>query len=327
MQDKLETSSEDTPELFTLISLGGKSSDIVLDKNQLDEFYSEIHGSEAAWRLEHAMISSMYIPGYDYLGAIESASKRLSDLRKRVQPIAIIFGRPHDELVKDGIIPNLTEWHYRSRDFIDLFCVGFQADDSDLIESLKKEFDVDLKSNLINSGEQFAKTLDSFEANTSWRYSGETDFLLLNAIFDMNYKKAILDFNNVLSITLERAIDKQIIDSVPQFIEQVLRFAKEYQGQDLPFAFSDLMGGRSFGFMLLNIFTGVLPEPFKSIVQNGKGGFQNTLAWHSKNFSKVGQDNINLLREVEDEEETLDPFQNKIEKAIDNVASSLLVEY
>lgn len=189
-----------------------------------------------------------------YLGIINRLQSLLSDrLSAERAPhgkichlVALIFGLPYFPVIQDVIAPRLDYWHHRSEINIDFFCIGFFGGRS---VPVQKNFDE----------RDFVRAVLLFEERSKWRYSGETDLVLLNAIYDPHTKKAMLDFSTVLTITLERAIEDKAISSLPIFLEQLIHWAKEYDGAHPTWDFSDSRGLRLAGDALKKFLISLLP--------------------------------------------------------------------
>src|SRR5829696_6020999 len=94
--------------------------------------------------------------GIDYNDIIDKLSEILSP-EDPIRPVAIIFGRPHNKVVKEDILPNLSEYHLRSGEFLEIFCVGF-------LETRGEFWPIDPFD-----ARAFLRATDSFEDRTKWR--------------------------------------------------------------------------------------------------------------------------------------------------------------
>lgn len=162
-----------------------------------------------------------------------------------VRLACILFARPTAKLVKDDIIPNFNYWHHRSGLHVDFICVGYNNDES-------------------FSSQGFNKILKNFEERTSWKYSGETDLLLVNCHFDKTSHNAQLDFSNVVSVNLEDAIRDKAIKSVPAFFEEIISYASRCTGTDPTWGFSDSKAVGSTKSALVELILKLLPEAVKN---------------------------------------------------------------
>jgi hypothetical protein len=210
--------------------------------------------------------------GTDYNDIIDRLSKILSP-GDPIRPVAIIFGRPHNKVINEDILPNLSEYHLRSGEFLEIFCVGFLEAEGEFIPI--DPFDA----------RAFLRATDSFEDRTKWRYSGETDLLLMNAYWQPKKQKAVLDFTTVICFTLERALENKVIKSIPAFIQDLLTYAKLYKGNNLPFDYSDRMSIRNLGGVLKAIFFAIIPPPFNDIAKNALEPIEKSTSWIVKDFT------------------------------------------
>lgn len=179
--------------------------------------------------------------GVDYAMIQRTLQTRLSGLASGQKMVGLLFGRPQVELVKEQIIPNSSYWHYRSGETIDFFCIGFSS--SPLVEWDPKKF---------------TETLDRFEAETSWKYSGGTDLILLNA--RLKGDSAVLDASTAIVITLEVAIANNVIIDVSQFFETLIRDAKRFNSAD---AASNARGKELIWEGIKSLLISLLPEPLR----------------------------------------------------------------
>jgi hypothetical protein len=208
--------------------------------------------------------------GIDYDNIIDKLSSILSP-EDPIRPVAIIFGRPHNKVIKEDILPNLSEYHLRSGEFLEIFCVGFL------------EAEGEFRSVDPFDAHAFLRATDSFEDKTKWRYSGETDLLLMNSYWQPKRKRAVLDFTTVICFTLERALETKVIKSVPSFIQDLLTYAKLYRGDNLPFDYSDRMSIRNLGGILKAIFFAIIPPPFKDMAKGEP--IEKSTSWITKDFT------------------------------------------
>jgi hypothetical protein len=95
--------------------------------------------------------------GADYNDIINSLTKKLKD-SNRILPVGLIFGRPYYKAIKDGIIERIDYYHYRSGDFIELFCIGFYKPMGDFLP-IADEF---LDENGFDE-RSFVSTIEEFE--------------------------------------------------------------------------------------------------------------------------------------------------------------------
>lgn len=166
---------------------------------------------------------------------------------KTVCLIGLIFGQPQSNLVRDEIIPRIPYWHQRTARNIELFCVGFSSKNNQRFDSAT-----------------FLSAIGWLERHSRWRYSGETDLILMNAVFSNELQTVILDYSSAVVLTLERALESKAIPSVPALVEDLVAFAEQYEGTDPSWGFSDAQGKRVSMSALKEVLLSLLPKSVRS---------------------------------------------------------------
>lgn len=159
----------------------------------------------------------------------------------RVRLMAILFARPSAKIVKEDILSNYDYLDIRSARHIEIVCAGYDS-------SMKFNENV------------FVKIIEGIERDTSWKYSGETDMILLNTRYDHKTGAVDLDFREVVSFSIEAALRVKAIESVPAFFESLIRFAAAHTGLDPTWGFSDSRGLEVAGSALSKAIFSLLPK-------------------------------------------------------------------
>ena len=162
---------------------------------------------------------------------------------KGVYPVAVIFGSPACKAMKEDILPSLAYFNFRSGDALDMFCVGYTVPEDTMLFA-PENFDQ----------KAFQLAILEFEERSSWEYSGETDLLLLNAYQyeEAGRKHVDLDFGSVFKLTLENSVKDGLVRSTRQYLEQLMRHSRNYQGDDLAGRVSDGLFLKKAGDALMN---------------------------------------------------------------------------
>lgn len=71
------------------------------------------------------------------------------------------------------------------------------------------------------SNEMFTEFLSDLEKYSKWKYSGESELLLVD------FKKGILSFDKIMQFHLDNMIRDNVIYSVHQFFEQLFRVCQD----------------------------------------------------------------------------------------------------
>lgn len=161
-----------------------------------------------------------------------------SDLKRRM--IGILFLKPDSNLIAEEILKCGEYFHVRSGKEIDFFLSGYGVEypeDPDNIFNIKVG-----DRGWVFSPVKFVSCIKEFHGKTSWRYSGETDLLLLDVIVDNDKGIAQFDFDNVISCNLDKLIRCGAIDSIHAFFEEIIKFVEAEKSEFPTMSFSDLMG-------------------------------------------------------------------------------------
>jgi hypothetical protein len=208
------------------------------------------------------------------LGDVRNAMTTLLSIPGTYRPVALFYGRPTCRVMKDVILPDIRYYHFRSGNEVECFCMGYVAFDGEFYTPTS-----DPAHNMFQ-GETFAKAVHEMERHTAWKYSGQTELILLNAYRAPKSNRASLDFTTVISFCLEEAEKTGAIRSAGELLETFIRFATKYEGKNFTYDFSDHLGLREAASTLKRVWLWLLPEPFKD-------GAQNALNWYIKDFSNV----------------------------------------
>ena len=172
-----------------------------------------------------------------------------SDPSHHIRLVGLIFGRPNLPLVSQQLNPNISYWHHHSATHVDFFCVGFSPNTD--------AFDNDA----------FEKVVQHFQKETTWRYSGGTDLLLLNARFIPSKKIARLDYSSAITLTLETAIKEGAIDNIAMFFQKIIDHAKTSDGTDPTWGVSDSLGVSLIAKALKKLLLLLLPKGVRDEVR------------------------------------------------------------
>jgi len=187
----------------------------------------------------------------------------------KVRMVGILFTRPVTNLAQDEIIPNLEYFHARTGENIDFFCAGFCAyvppasgvecvlDNTGQEVMLK---DSNIHWQFDNRGfDRFRRDIEVRTEN-KWKYSGESDLILINAKYDLQTHTASLDFSSAIVLNLSKAIADKAILSTSELFEDIARFAESHSGDDPTWGYSDHRGKKIGKSVLLDVLMAILPE-------------------------------------------------------------------
>lgn len=197
-----------------------------------------------------------------------------------VRMVCLLFARPEVALAKKEIVPHLPYYNRRSGRSINFYCAGYGTDkDSDGQELGKVG-----ESVWFFSDNAFLDTKKYIELDSTWKYSGGTDLIISNAIFESSNRTLMtedgfeeerlravyLDFSTAISLNLERMLADKAITTVPMFFEDIFKFADGFDGTDPTWSFSDSTGAKLAGSALKQVILNLLP---KGVRENASKAF------------------------------------------------------
>ena len=154
--------------------------------------------------------------------------------------LGLLFARPGVKLAKEQVFPNLEYLDRRSFTHVDIFCAGIARGDLRIADSHfsphdyirmtapdsrpRSPKDHEAKSEFLYSDSAFCKFCEEIESKTTWRYSGETDLLLLDC--EIQKEGTVVDFSQVIAMNLDEMSRTGLLTSVSAFVENVIASVK-----------------------------------------------------------------------------------------------------
>ncbi len=113
---------------------------------------------------------------------------------KQIHPEALcclLFAPPFSKAAQEGVVPRLGYLNHRSGHDIDFYCAGYggywhKEGFPDMEEIGEVRYEDGTVTPWSFSQKMFASFVDELESVSSWRYSGETELLVLNALASSN---------------------------------------------------------------------------------------------------------------------------------------------
>lgn len=170
-----------------------------------------------------------------------------------VRMTCIVFARGDSDLAKKELIPLTQLWHERSADFLDVFLIGFSFDAS-------SDFDSKL----------FASAQTWMEKHTKWRRGGGADIIIFNTVLEKGKQRASIQWESAICINSEAALKSEAFLSLEAFFETMIGFARQYQGQDPTWGFSDSLGGKKIKSGLWHLVLSFMPEALRKDAESAK---------------------------------------------------------
>lgn len=183
--------------------------------------------------------------------------------------VGILFCLPDTRMGRDEILPSLGYFHHRSGSFVDFFLPGFGADWAGELRKGAAAVATIEGTNWLFSAAEFNRSRAELQASSKWKFSGETDLLLMVARKTPR-TTATLDYSTVISCNLEEMLRDQAITSARSLLERIVDFGETHDGEDPVFQLSDAMGIKQAKGFLQEVVLGVLPEAARKLYKSSK---------------------------------------------------------
>jgi hypothetical protein len=176
----------------------------------------------------------------------------------QLRMVGLMFVTPDTPLATTDVYPRMSKFHARSGKHIDFYFAGYrQGGQPKSTQFVRIEGP---KGSWYYSQKDFDRLVSDMESKTTWKYSGDTDLLLMNGWLDGPRSKATLDFKTAIVCQLETMKRDEAFVSVGQFFEQIFRFAESFEGDDPTWGFSDREGVAIAGSALKRFIYSLLPK-------------------------------------------------------------------
>lgn len=122
------------------------------------------------------------------------------------------------------------------------------------------------------SDEAFNSFRADFEKRSKghWRYSGEVDLVLADAVLRHGSKEAEVDHSALLVLDLDRAKRDGVIETVPKFFENIFQYAEDPRSKLALQDFSTKAANKAIGAALGDWFLSMLPKETGKIWKRGR---------------------------------------------------------
>jgi hypothetical protein len=181
-----------------------------------------------------------------------------------VKMVGLLFARPQSALARNEIVPNLPYFHHRAGKHIHFFCVGYggywppgHVPDAQNVVTIDR-------TKWLYSDRFFNEFRTELEDATAWKYSGGTDLVLTNAVWEAERHSVDLDFTSALAMNLEQAVDDGAIPDVARWFERIFQFAEHSRDDDPTWGFGMSAGLVAARSGLVSAILSLLPGDFGS---------------------------------------------------------------
>lgn len=136
--------------------------------------------------------------------------------------IVFLFVKPTTSSNLD-IVREFEYIHYNSGRYCSIYAIGYSNDQCKADDSTYKRVDKICNSEWFFSSKALVEFKAKLEPRIQWQYSGETELLLLQ---NSPGKSDPLNFQNYVSININKGLREGYIDSFQFFMESLVRCAK-----------------------------------------------------------------------------------------------------
>lgn len=136
--------------------------------------------------------------------------------------VVLLFVRPTNQDAID-IIREFEYLHYNSSRYCSIYAVGYSNDFQKQSDTHYRKICEILNSDWYFSSKAFVEFKDNLEKRIKWKYSGETEILVLQ---NNPGKHDPLNFINYVAIDVNKGLKEGYIDSFQRFMESLVRSAK-----------------------------------------------------------------------------------------------------
>ena len=133
--------------------------------------------------------------------------------------VILLFARPTEA----QILQEFEYIHFNSQNYCSIYAIGYTDDFDKQKDKTYRKVDVNMSCDWYYSNKAFVNFKNKLEERIKWRYSGETEILILQNNPGMSNS---LDFRNYVAIDVNNGIREGYIDSFQSFMESLIRSAK-----------------------------------------------------------------------------------------------------
>lgn len=136
--------------------------------------------------------------------------------------VVLLFVKPTSQDAVD-IIREFEYIHYNSSKYCSIYAIGYSNDFQKQSDTHYRKIYEILNSDWYFSSKAFVEFKDNLEKRIKWKYSGETEILVLQ---NNPGKHDPLNFTNYIAIDVNKGLKEGYIDSFQRFMESLVRSAK-----------------------------------------------------------------------------------------------------
>ena len=133
--------------------------------------------------------------------------------------VVLLFARPSEET----ILKEFEYIHYNSGKYCSIYAIGYTNDFDKAEDRFYRKVETMTPEDWYFSTKAFVEFKEKLEDRIHWTYSGETELLILQ---NNPGSRNILNFQNYVSIDVNKGIREGYMDSFQSFMEALIRSSK-----------------------------------------------------------------------------------------------------
>lgn len=145
--------------------------------------------------------------------------ERMEQEVENLEIVVFLFARS----TESAILKEFEYIHYNSARYCSIYAIGYTDDFTKAEDSSYKKVNEAMSGEWYFSNKAFVDFKNKLEKRINWRYSGETEILVLQ---NNPGKRNVLNFQNYVAIDVNKGIREGYIDSFQSFMESLIRSAK-----------------------------------------------------------------------------------------------------
>ncbi|MDE0271270.1 MAG: hypothetical protein OXP11_08710 [Gammaproteobacteria bacterium] len=169
---------------------------------------------------------------------------------------ALLFAPLGTEIGR-SIMDRLDDWHHRSGENIDFFCVGYtEHSDTEDAQPIGLLTDHGERRTFYYSASAFDDIRRDVSAKSKWQYSGEADLILVNAVQLESgdrgpyHPRSHLVLDEIIALDIQLMITDRVYASAARLMEGVCRAADDAQARGSEFNLTDFSDREFFRTLL-----------------------------------------------------------------------------
>ncbi|MFQ7293314.1 MAG: hypothetical protein ACLRQ0_13975 [Monoglobales bacterium] len=154
-----------------------------------------------------------------------STYEEIVNYERRIENLEIVvflFVKPSTQEAND-IIREFEYIHFNSANYCSIYAIGYSNDPQKNTDKTYRKITEIIGSDWYFSYSEFVDFKDKLEHRIKWRYSGETEILILQNNPD---GRDPLNFSNYVAININNGLREGYLDSFQVFMESLVRSAK-----------------------------------------------------------------------------------------------------